>query len=169
MKEFVIKKSSRWLLSILIVFVLAGCGYSSHSILKKNVGNIYIPIFDNKTFRRGLEFGLSKAIKDEIMFKTQLKIVDKENADSILLGTIVDFKENVMIVDSNDNIVESQIFVVVDFTWKDLRTGRAIVAEKGVIAPTEFVARRGETIETAQNESFVDVAEKIVDLMGEGW
>lgn len=157
------------LLSIWLFAGLHGCGYSSRSILKQNVDNVYVPIFDNKTFRRGLEFGLTKAIKNEIMFKTPLKIVDKDHADSLLRGEIMDFKENVMTVDSDDNIVESRIAIVVDFTWTDIRTGRIILEKKGVIAPTEFIVRRGETIETAQNESFTDLAERIVDFMHERW
>lgn len=169
MEERIIKKSAFGWLSILLLCVVIGCGYSSRSILKQNVSNIYLPIFDNLTFRRGLEYGLSKAIKDEIMFKTQLRIVDKEYSDSILIGEIADYKENVMIVDANDNIVESRIFILVNFTWKDLRTGRTIVEKKGVTTPVEFIVERGETIETAQNEAFVDIAEKIVDMMGEKW
>lgn len=157
------------LLAIWLFVWLSGCGYSSRSILKQNVDNVYVTIFDNKTFRRGLEFGLTKAIKNEIMFKTPLKIADKDNADSLLKGEIVDFKENVMIVDPDDNIVENRIAITVDFTWTDIRTGRIILEKKGVITPTEFIVRRGETIETAQNESFTDLAERIVDFMHERW
>ncbi len=169
LEGIIIKKRAIVFFSICLLSVLVGCGYSSRSILKQNVHTIYVPIFDNKTFRRGLEYGLAKAIKDEIMFKTQLRIVEKEDAETLLNGVIVNFNETVMVVDSNDNIVESRIFIVVDFTWKDLRTGRTIVKKEGLMAPTEFIVDHGETIETAKNESYVDIAEKIVDLMGENW
>ena len=169
MEENVIKRKMVWFLSILFFCVLVGCSYSSQSILKQNVNSVYIPIFDNKTFRRGLEFGLTKALKNEIMFKTQLKINEKEDADSLLSGEIVGFTEQTMTVDSNDNIVESRIFIAVDFTWKDIRTGRILVEHKDVTAPTEFIVSHGETIETAKNESYTDLAEKIVDLMSERW
>ena len=168
-EDIIIKIKTLVLLSIVMLSVVLGCGYSSRSILKQNVHTVYIPIFDNNTFRRGLEYGLAKAIKDEIMFKTELRIVEKEDAETLLEGVIVDFNETVMVVDSNDNIVESRIFIVVDFTWKDVRTGRTIVKKEGIMAPTEFIVDHGETIETAKNESYVDIAEKIVDLMGENW
>lgn len=159
-------------IGVFLVFVIStfiGCAYSSRSILVQNVKSIYIPIFDNKTFRRGLEFGLTKAIKNEIMFKTRLRISEKEDADSLLEGAIVDFAEETMIVDANDNIVESRIYIAVNFTWKDLRTGRILAEQSEVVAPTEFIVVRGETIETARNESYVDLAERIVDLMNEKW
>ncbi len=164
-----IKNLKYCLLVMLLIGAATGCGYSSRSILKQNVGTVYIPIFDNETFRRGLEFGLTKALKDEIMFKTQLKIANKEDADSIIEGVVVKFDESVMIVDSEDNIMESRIFIRVDFIWRDLRSGRAIVQYKGVTSPTEFVVKRGETIESAKNEAYVDIAERIVDLMNERW
>ncbi|MGR3219353.1 MAG: LptE family protein [Candidatus Anammoxibacter sp.] len=169
MEDNTIKRKLVWLLPILIISILIGCSYSSRSILKQNVNTVYIPIFDNKTFRRGLEFGLTRAIKNEIMFKTQLKIAEKDNADSLLSGEIVDFTEQTMTVDSNDNIVESRIFISVNFTWKDLRSGRILAESKDVVAPTEFIVDRGETIETAKNESYVDIAENIVALMSERW
>ncbi|MGR3177876.1 MAG: LPS assembly lipoprotein LptE [Candidatus Anammoxibacter sp.] len=169
MEDNTIKRKMLVFLSILFFGALIGCSYSSRSILKQNVNSVYIPIFDNKTFRRGLEFGLTKALKNEIMFKTQLRIAEKDNADSLLSGEIVDFAEQTMIVDSNDNIVESRIFIVVDFIWRDLRTGRILAEQKEVIAPTEFIVGHGETIETAKNESYVDLAERIVDMMSERW
>lgn len=103
------------------------------------------------------------------MFKTQLKIAEKEKADTLLEGEIVDFTEQTMIVDSNDNIVESRIYIAVNFVWKDLRTGRILAEEKEVTTPAEFIVERGETIETAQNESYTDLAERIVDMMNERW
>ncbi|MGR3317184.1 MAG: LPS assembly lipoprotein LptE [Candidatus Anammoxibacter sp.] len=169
MEDSTIKRKILGFLSILFFSILIGCSYSSRSILKQNVNSVYIPIFDNKTFRRGLEFGLTKALKNEIMFKTQLKISEKENADSLLSGEIVSFTEQTITVDSNDNIVESRILIAVDFIWTDLRTGRILAEQKEVIAPTEFIVEHGETIETAKNESYTDIAEKIVDLMSERW
>ncbi|MEK7290097.1 MAG: hypothetical protein AAB067_07960, partial [Planctomycetota bacterium] len=38
---------------LLVLSVLLGsCGYSSKAVLRSNVRSIYVPIFDNKTFRR---------------------------------------------------------------------------------------------------------------------
>lgn len=163
------KRETLAIASTLLLCVIVGCGYSARSIVKQNVSTIYIPIFDNLSFRRGLEFGFTKAMKDEIMFKTQLKIVEREDADSLLTGKITNFTEQTMIVDANDRIVESRIFIAVDFVWRDLRTGRILAEEENVVMPTEFIVEHGETIETAKNEAYVDIAERIVDLMGEKW
>ncbi|MFQ5957453.1 MAG: LptE family protein [Candidatus Brocadiales bacterium] len=154
---------------LILVFFLAGCGYTSRSLLEQNVHSVYVPIFDNATFRRGLEFELTKAIKEEILFKTRLKIEDKERADTILEGIITDINEHVLIENPDADVVESSVTVFVRFSWVDQRTGRALIEGEDVSAAAEFIARRNEDVKAGEVEAFVDVAEKIINLMEEKW
>lgn len=137
--------------------------------MQQNVHTIYVPIFDNKTFRRGLEFDLTNAIKNEILFKTRLKIVDKGHADSALYGEIADVQESVLIEDPEANITESSVTLIVNFSWVDLRTGRTLVERKNIQQRAEFIPRRKEDEGTAEREAFVDMAERIINLMEERW
>lgn len=146
-----------------------GCGYSSKSLLRSNVRSIYIPIFDNNTFRRGYEFDLTKAVRDQILLRTSLNIVDKDEADSILFGKITSVDENVLIEDTKDNIVESRVSVGVEIRWVDKRTGRAIVERRNIKRPAEFIVRRNETLSSSSDEAFVKVAQGIVEAMEEDW
>lgn len=158
--------------SVIVLFFIiftGGCGYSSKSLLRSNVRSIYIPIFDNSTFRRGYEFELTKAIRDQILIKTRLDIVNGDEADSILFGKIVRVDENVLIGDTRDNIVESRVTITVDIRWVDKRTGRTIVERKNIKTAAEFVVLRNETLTTASNEAFVLTARGIVDAMQEDW
>lgn len=165
-------KAGRLILVIITWFFvinLAGCGYSSKSLLRTNVRSIYLPIFENDTFRRGYEFELTKAVRDQILMRTRLDIVDKDEADSILFGKITTVDENVLIGDTRDNIVESRVSVGIDIRWVDKRTGRAIVDRKNITAPAEFIVRRFETLDSAGEESFVRVAQSIIAAMEEDW
>jgi hypothetical protein len=154
----------------MIVFaMISGCGYSSKSLISRNVNSIYIPIFDNTTFRRGLEFDLTKAVKDEIMNRTNLRIVQKESADTILYGKITDVTENVLIQNNVDDIVESRLTVFVDIKLEDRRTGRALVEESGLFRSAEFVVNRGENLNSAAQEDIVRLAETIVTHLEENW
>ena len=128
-----------------------------------------MPIFDNDTFRRGYEFELTKAVRDQILLRTRLNIVDKDEADSILFGKISSVDEGVIIEDRKDNIVESRVSIVVDIRWVDKRTGRTIVERKNIKRPAEFIVRRNETLSSASNEAFVRVALGVVDAMEEDW
>ena len=158
----------RFLVFILII-VLSGCGYSTRSLLRQDVESIYIPIFDNDTFRRGLEFKLTKSVKDEILFRTKIKIVDREDADAVLYGKIADVKEREISENIADDIVEGSITLFLDIKLVDARTGRNIMEKKGLQWKTEYIGRRGEAVSTAENEAFVDIAERIVNLMEEDW
>ncbi|MFQ5861984.1 MAG: LptE family protein [Candidatus Brocadiales bacterium] len=151
------------------MFFLAGCGYTSRSLLEQNVHSVYVPIFDNETFRRGLEFELTKAVKEEVLFKTRLKLEDKKRADSILLGRIKDVKERVLIENPDADVVESSVTIHVQFSWVDQRTGRALVDTTNVTAAAEFIVRKQEDVKTGEVEAFVDIAEKIINLMEEKW
>lgn len=157
------------LIFLILMFFLAGCGYTSRSLLEQNVHSVYVPIFDNETFRRGLEFELTKAVKEEVLFKTRLKLEDKKRADSILLGRIKDVKERVLIENPDADVVESSVTIHVQFSWVDQRTGRALVDTTNVTAAAEFIVRKQEDVKTGEVEAFVDIAEKIINLMEEKW
>ncbi|GIL19995.1 MAG: hypothetical protein BroJett041_11090 [Candidatus Jettenia caeni] len=156
-------------LLLLFVIPMGGCGYSSKSLLRSNVRSVYIPIFDNDTFRRGFEFDLTKAIRDQILMRTPLNIVNKDEADSVLFGKITNVYENVLIEDTRDNIVESRVTIGLEIRWVDKRTGRVIVERKNIHAPAEFIVRRNETLTSASNEAFVRVARSVVEAMQEDW
>jgi len=161
-----------WLcfLSVLSLAVVAGCAhYSARSLLPENVRTIYVPIFDNRTFRRGIEVELTEALKREILAKTQLRIVAKDAADTILFGEIVDFRESVLIENVADEAVESNAIVYVDFMWKDQRTGQILAEARGVSESARFVLARGETVARAKADSFEDLAERIVNMMEKEW
>src|SRR5574341_1058470 len=157
---------------ILVLFFIVSmqsCGYSSKSLLRSNVRSIYIPIFDNNTYRRGYEFDLTKAVRDQILLRTGLNVVDRNEADSILFGKITSVSEGVLIEDTRDNIVESRVSIGIEIRWVDTRTGRTIVERKDINRAAEFIVRRNETLTSAGNEAFVKIAQGIVETMEEDW
>ena len=160
---------------LIIVFaMISGCGYSSKSLISRNINSIYIPIFDNSTFRRGLEFDLTKAVKNEIMSSTNLRIVQKESADTILYGkinrgNINSVTEQVLTQNRRDDIVESRLTIFVDIKLEDRRTGRALVEERGLFRSAEFVVNRGENLNSAAEEAIIRLAETIVRHLEEKW
>ena len=159
----------RQLICVAFVFVLAsGCGYSQKSLISRKINSIYIPIFDNNTFRRGLEFDLTRAVKDEIMSRTSLRIVQKDSADTILSGTIRDVKETVLSQNSRDNIVESRVRIYADITLWDRRTERVLISGS-LNGAAEFIAKRGETVKSGIEEGIVNLAKIIVNNLEEEW
>ena len=153
----------------MLAALMCGCGYSTKSLINRDISSIHIPIFENDTFRRGIEFGLTKAVKDEIMSKTNLRIASKDNADTILHGTVTDFTERIITHGFRDSIVEAEMTLFVDIQLVDRRTGRVLVHKKGIRQATGYIVRRGETLESASAEGVVDLAETIVNLLAKKW
>ncbi|MGR3175496.1 MAG: LptE family protein [Candidatus Scalindua sp.] len=160
----------RQLICVAFVFVLAsGCGYSQKSLISRKINSIYIPIFDNNTFRRGLEFDLTKAVKDEIMSRTSLRIVQKDSADTILTGKITVVSESVLSQNSRDNIVESRVTISAEIILVDRRTNRKLIEKTSVSGAAEFIAKRGETVKSGIEEGIVNLAKIIVNNLEEEW
>ena len=162
--------SFRQLTCIMVIFALiSGCGYSNKSLISRKINSIYIPIFENETFRKGLEFDLTNAVKDEIMSNTKLRIAKKDNADTILTGKIQKVTESMLSSNVEDNIVEGRVTIYVDIKLVDRRTGRTLIEEENVKQAAEYIVKRGENIKTASRESLVLLAEKIVSHLEEKW
>ncbi len=162
--------SFRQLTYIIVFFALiSGCGYSNKSLISRKINSIYIPIFENETFRKSLEFDLTNAVKNEIMSNTKLRIAKKDNADTILTGKIQKVAESMLSSNVEDNIVEGRVTIYVDIKLVDRRTGRTLIEEKNVKQSAEYIVKRGENIRTASQESLALLAETIVYHLEEKW
>jgi hypothetical protein len=154
---------------LVLLALITGCGYTTKSLISRNINSIYIPIFGNFTFRSGLEFDLTTALKDEILSKTKLRIVRKDNADTILTGKIVTVTEGVITSNARDNIIENQVIISVNIALMDRRTGRELIAIDNLSNKAEYIVTRGENIKTATQECLAGLAEKIVYQLEEKW
>jgi len=155
---------------MLVLFALiSGCGYTTRSLISRNINSIYIPIFGNNTFRSGLEFDLTTALKDEIMSKTKLRIAKKDDADTILTGRIIQITEGVITQNAVDNIIENNVIITVNITLADRRTGRVLMVTHNLTSTAEYIVTRGENINTATQECLTELAENIVYQLEEKW
>ena len=157
----------RQLICVAFVFVLvSGCGYSQKSLIDRKINTIYISIFENNTFVRGIEFDIAKAVKDEIMSRTSLRIVQKDSADIIMTGEIGGSAQAAL-SQSRDNIVESSVSISASVTLLDTRTGRSMGGGAG--GGASFIVDRGENVQSATEEAIANLARVLVDNLEEEW
>ena len=90
----------------LMLFILAFCGcaemsgYSNESLFPKDVSSVCLEMFDNQSFRRGVEYKLSDALAKRIEAATPYKIISsKDRADTVISGQIVQVSELVLSVE----------------------------------------------------------------------
>lgn len=169
---------------------LAGCGYQAGLLIPADVHSVSVRMVRNETFWHEamkvdnlepaaalsaprpaytMEVELSERLKNEIVRRTPLRLVDEDRADSLLTASIVRVEPKVLLRDAQDNVLAQRVDVRVDFTWRDRRSGRVLAEGKGIARPTDFLTARGETFTTAARESFDYIAQMIVERMQEGF
>ena len=147
----------------------SGCGYHAGSLIPSDVRTIHVPMFDNMTFRRGLEFQLTEAVQQELLRRTHLRIVPADEADTILTGAITDFQGSLIVRDVTFRALIQDVKISVNFKWTDRRTGRILAEGNDISKTVRLYATRGETIGSGAAESFRKLAEEIVDRMEGEW
>jgi hypothetical protein len=127
---------SRWIGLGLLALALAitGCtstghlnifGYTTEPNYDPSIQTIYVPIAQNQTLRRGLEFYLTEAVIREIGSKTPFRIVScREAADTELNLKIATWRKNMIITTQTNQVRQAEIGLGVEVVWKDLRPGK---------------------------------------------
>src|SRR5688500_13277030 len=72
-------------------------GYTTQPVYDPGIRTVYVPIFGNVSFRRGIEFELTRAVIREIEASSPMKIVScREQADTELVGKIINWRKSVI-------------------------------------------------------------------------
>lgn len=174
-----------FLILLLAVVHIAGCGYTTRSLLPTNYKTIYIGTLFNsiqvtaeqsnqrmyRGYRPGLEIDVTKAIIDRFIFDGNLRIGTSENADIILKGALVDYRKEPLRYDANDNIEEYRIKIVVDIELIDTAEDKVVWREPGFSGETTYRTggslAKGES--AAVRDAIEDLARRVVERTVEGW
>ena len=159
-------------LTALAALLLAGCsGYTNKSLYPQDVKSIYVQMFDNRTFRRGLEFTLSDALAKRIESDTPYRIIsDKDRTDSILDGQLVVIAESVLTQDREiGRPLEKEVVLTATVDWKNLRTGRMMINHRSISAAASYSEFLNQDFTYASTLAANKLAEKIVEVMQDNW
>lgn len=152
---------------------LVGCGYSQATVYPQDVRSVYVPMFENKTFYRGVEFDLTEALIKEIELRTPYKVVsDAALADTKLAGTITDLQQHQRSRRRPGGLPqEMEIELTLDFEWRDLRNQEIVRQRRGFTVAGNYLPTRGlnERFEAGQHQAVGRMAQRIVSEMRADW
>jgi hypothetical protein len=159
---------------LLATFALAGCGrtgYSNDSMFPKDIGSVCLEMFDNQTFRRGVEYDLSDALAKRIETDTPYKIVSsRERADTVISGRIISIAEAVLSSERElGGVLEKEMEIATMVTWKNLKTGDLLVENEIVRASATYSEYQNQDAKYAYSIAANNLARKIVELMETKW
>ena len=131
-----------------------------------------VPIFENRTFYRGMEYDLTEALVKEVQQRTPYAVSDAGRADTLLSGQIVSVDQRLLSrTDSAGLPQELEVEVVINFQWQDLRTGDVIVDRRGFASVGRYVPTQpvGQRFEVGQHAAVTRLAQDVVSAMRGDW
>ena len=131
-----------------------------------------VPIFDNGSFYRGVEFDLTEAMIKEIERRTPYKVIDPDDADTVLRGSIVSVRQHQLSRVRRGGVPqEIEVSIVVNFDWENLHTGQTLRERRGFEVVGRYVPPTpvGEPFELAQRHAVQETARRIVSIMAADW
>jgi len=170
---------------IIFTFALSGCGYTTKSLLPSNYKTIHVENFKNaikitaeqsnermyRGYVPGMELSLTRAVIDKYMMDGNLRIDSPERADLILTAELTDFNRGGIRYDSDDNVEEYRIKLVVNMELTEAKTGKTVWKEPGFAGETTY--RTSGTLEMSEDAAIdaaiVDLAKRIVERTIEAW
>ena len=162
-----------WLAATAAAMCVGGCasdptqGYSFASPFPQGITTIAVEVFENKTFDRGIEFELTDAVIKEIEARTPYKVTSESRADTILTGRIQRVERTQLSKSELTGLSEEvTVSVTIDLHWRDLRTGKPLLALEAYTGHGLFVPST-PTGEPAEIGEFAVVQALAHDIVGE--
>jgi hypothetical protein len=159
----------------LIVASLAGfcgcAGYSNESLYPEDVGSVYVEMFDNKSFWRGVEYELTDALAKRIETETPYKIISsRDRADTIISGQIVSVGESWLSTErQTGRPMEKEVEVQAVVNWKNLKTGELLIDNQSVSASASYSEWQEQGFRYGSTLAANNLAQRIVELMEKEW
>lgn len=166
------------IIACVLFIALASCasdpteGYSFRSTHPDNVRTISVPIFENGTYTRGVEFDLTDAIIKELEARTPYKVTSPERADTVLTGRVRSVEiEQISKSPLTGLSEEVVVTVTIDFEWQDLLSGKPLLRRQSFAGHGLFVpsSPTGERIELGKLAAVEQLARDVVAEMRGSW
>jgi hypothetical protein len=158
------------LLGTSLLGFVGGCGYSTKRPFRQNVRTVYVDMFQSKTWRRGIEFRLTEAVRKRIDMMSEYRNAPRNQADTILTGEVVAFNQAAFGFDFRTALPRELMGqLVVSFRWKDVRSGEILAEVPRLVQDTRKVPAVYETETDALNKAVDGLAVLIVERMETTW
>ena len=160
---------------VLFTLSLCGCadlsGYSNESLFPQELDSICLEMFDNQSFRRGVEYELSDALSKHIEVDTPYKIVSSaDRADTVISGQITSIAESSLSIErETGRLLEKEVELQAIVNWKNLKTGELLIDNELVSASASYSEYQQQDFKYASSLAANNLARKIVELMERKW
>lgn len=176
----------RIIVSIVLAFLVSGCGYTTRSQIAEKYKTIYIRQFQNaidisaetsaarklKTNYPAIETDITQAVIDRFVWDGDIRPSREEDAELILKGTVTQFRRDALrYVRDTDEVEEYRITLVVNLSLIDKKENKELWQENNLVGDTSYFTQ-GPMVEPEQQaiqQAVEDIARRIVERVVEDW
>ena len=134
----------------IIISALTGCGYhlrGSGDALPEDVKTLAIVNFKNNTYEADVESLISVALSNEFSRSRRLAMVSEADADLILKGSIIAFKNSPVSFSSSDVATDYRLQITLDISLKR-KDGDELWRDKSVVETADYKSLAGNVAVT---------------------
>lgn len=148
----------------------SGCGYRIGSLLPQDIKTVAVPVFVNSTAEPELETITTNGVIQEIIYDGTLKIEEEKNADTLLLGEIIDYRREPLRFSKEEVTREYRLLIAVKVTFIDLKRNETMWENPRIEGYTTFFVTTSlpESERRALPDAVKDLAHHIVEKIVEG-
>jgi hypothetical protein len=185
-KDAIRKKPLKFcFLAVACLLYIAGCGYTTRSMIVGKFRTIYIEPFVNKVdisneaysenkyriYRPTLETDITQFVINKYLFDGNLRPVKSNDADLFLKGELVEFRRDPLQYSNSDTVTEYRLNIVVNLKLWDKKENKLLWTENNFTGTTTFfiTGSNSKTEDTAINDALDDLARRIVERTVEQW
>jgi outer membrane lipopolysaccharide assembly protein LptE/RlpB len=153
-----------------------GCGiYSTNpGNLPPHIKTIAIPTFENLTTEVGLEQEISEAVTDRFVADNNLRVVDEDEADAVLTGAVIGYKNAIFGFTANVVAEEYRVSVTVSTKLFDKTKNREVWREENLTRTWNYYVQDvpGQVAQderTGRTQAIAKIADEILSKTVDVW
>ena len=161
-------------IALILTAAAAGCGYTVRSSLPSHLKTLAIPIFGNNTVEFGLADDITQSLVNGFLADRSLRIVQERDANAVLRGSVVAYRNQVFGYTSSERATEYEIVLTVQVAFRDMIKNRDVWKEDALTVRTTYnvVAVGTEPAKTetdGRKEVIQKLTDQIVSRTVQGW
>ena len=126
---------------LLAATLVPGCGYTTQSTLDAKYQSIAVPAFYDQSREYDLQAPLTNAVIRKFITDGRLRVVERDSADLILEGVILDYKLKGLTFDADDEVTQFLLVVTAGVRLTDQNTGEVLWEEPMMAGETTMYTR----------------------------
>jgi outer membrane lipopolysaccharide assembly protein LptE/RlpB len=160
-----------------LIVLICGCAHLPQPILPSHIKEIDIPIFENRTYRYGLEEYLTTSVIEAFILDGRLRVAREKEADGQIRGEIISYSKEPLSYDDEGYVAEYKLWMRLSLLLYDLHKKEVVWRDEiedsiTYIPETSSLVAEGitpETEEEAERRLIEKIASWVVSRTIDGW